>query len=44
MVIGNQGMRVWGKRGCEGKGVLEGYEFLFRYELKLRVYEKEVVR
>ncbi|MCY7538521.1 methylthioribulose 1-phosphate dehydratase [Bacillus pumilus] len=43
VLIRNHGITVWGKTASEAKRVLEAYEFLFSYHLKLTLYQKQLV-
>ncbi|MGG1962898.1 methylthioribulose 1-phosphate dehydratase [Bacillus pumilus] len=43
VLIRNHGITVWGKTTSEAKRVLEAYEFLFSYYLKLTLYQKQLV-
>ncbi|MDM5319657.1 methylthioribulose 1-phosphate dehydratase [Bacillus pumilus] len=43
VLIRNHGITVWGKTAFEAKRVLEAYEFLFSYHLKLTLYQKLLV-
>ncbi|MBI1628383.1 MULTISPECIES: methylthioribulose 1-phosphate dehydratase [Bacillus] len=44
VLIRNHGITVWGKTAFEAKRVLEAYEFLFSYHLKLALYQQQLVR
>ncbi|MDM5297663.1 methylthioribulose 1-phosphate dehydratase [Bacillus pumilus] len=44
VLIRNHGITVWGKTALEAKRVLEAYEFLFSYHLKLTLYKMQLVR
>ncbi|PCK21824.1 methylthioribulose-1-phosphate dehydratase [Bacillus pumilus] len=44
VLIRNHGITVWGKTAFEAKRVLEAYEFLFSYHLKLTCYQAQLVK
>ena len=44
VLIRNHGITVWGKTAFEAKRVLEAYEFLFTYHLKVALYQKQLVK
>ncbi|TDU16279.1 methylthioribulose 1-phosphate dehydratase [Bacillus sp. BK450] len=44
VLIRNHGITVWGETAFEAKRVLEAYEFLFSYHLKLALYQQQLVR
>ncbi|MGE6631136.1 methylthioribulose 1-phosphate dehydratase [Bacillus sp. NPDC077027] len=44
VLIRNHGITAWGKTAFEAKRVLEAYEFLFSYHLKLKFYQAQLVR
>ncbi|PRS07550.1 methylthioribulose 1-phosphate dehydratase [Bacillus atrophaeus] len=44
VLIRNHGITAWGKTAFEAKRVLEAYEFLFSYHLKLKTLRDQLVR
>ncbi|MFJ5963654.1 methylthioribulose 1-phosphate dehydratase [Bacillus sp. NPDC093026] len=44
VLIRNHGITVWGKTAFETKRMLEAYEFLFSYHLKLKLYKTQFVK
>ncbi|MFS0654368.1 methylthioribulose 1-phosphate dehydratase [Bacillus sp. 179-C3.3 HS] len=44
VLIRNHGITVWGKTAFEAKRVLEAYEFLCSYHLKLSLYQSQLIR
>lgn len=44
VLIRNHGITAWGKTAFEAKRVLEAYEFLFSYHLKLKTLQHQLVK
>ncbi len=44
VLIRNHGITAWGRTAFEAKRVLEAFEFLFSYHLKLKTLQHQLVK